>query len=208
MEHARPPAELSLESGPKRAEAWRQWRQLFEVFLKASGVSEEPKEIQATLLVYLIGSAGYEVFATFTFEEGESEDDINCVLKKFDSYFGTEPNITVTRFKFFSRNQESGENIDQYVPALRVLSWQCDFGDLHESLLRDKIVCGIVNNTVRDRLLRTDDLTLSTAIQICQAAEITKEEILCIDGNEAESGQVDAVQGNRRGANGWRSGRG
>ncbi|CAG4932714.1 unnamed protein product [Parnassius apollo] len=152
MEYARPPAELSLKGGPAvRAEAWRQWRRLFEVFLKVSGVSKKPKEIQASLLVNLIGSA------------------------------------TVTRFKFFSRNQENGENIDQYVTALRVLSRKCDFGDLHESLLRDKIVCGIVNNTVRDRLLRTDDLRLSKAIQICQAAEISKEEILCIDGNEAES---------------------
>ncbi|CAG5049744.1 unnamed protein product [Parnassius apollo] len=49
---------------------------------------------------------------------------------------------------------------------------------------------------------------LSKVIQICQAAEISKEESLCIDSNEAESGQVDAVQGNRRGARGWRSGRG
>lgn len=62
MEHARPPAELSLEGGPAaRAMAWRKWRQLFNVFLKASGVSKEPKEVQAGLLVNLIGSAGYDI---------------------------------------------------------------------------------------------------------------------------------------------------
>lgn len=194
MEHARPPAELALDGGPAaRSDAWHKWRKLFEVFLKASGVSKEPKEVQASLLVNLIGSAGYEAFTTFTFDEGESEDNINCLLEKFDKYFGTKPNITVRRFKFFTRNQEDGENIDQYVTSLRVLSQQCEFSELHESLLRDKIVCGIVNNTVRDRLLRTDDLSLSKAIQICQAAEMSKEESQCIDGVSAGV-QVNAVQ--------------
>lgn len=122
------------------------------------------------------------MYTTFTFNEGESEDDIDCVLKKFDKYFGAKPNITVRRFKFFTRNQEDGENVDQYVTALRVLSQQCEFGELQESLLRDKIVCGIVNNTVRDRLLRTDDLTLNKTIQMCQAAEMSKEESKCIEG--------------------------
>lgn len=208
MEHARPPPELSLEGGPAaRAMAWRKWRKLFNVFIKASGVSKEPKEVQAGLLVNLIGSAGYEAYTTFRFEDGESEDDVNCVLKKFDKYFDVKPNITVARFKFFTRNQEEGENIDQYVTALRVASQHCEFADLHESLIRDRIVCGIIDNTVRDRLLRAEELTLAKAIQICQAAEITKEESKCIDGT-SQSVQVDAVDGGgargRRSARGWR----
>ncbi|XP_052756325.1 uncharacterized protein K02A2.6-like [Galleria mellonella] len=107
MEHARPPAELSLDGGPAaRSEAWRKWRKMFEIFLKASGVSKEPKEVQA--------------------------------------------------------------------------------------MLRDRVVCGIIDNTVRDRLLRTDDLTLNKAIHICQAAEMSKEESLCID-RTPEVVQVNAV---------------
>lgn len=197
MEHARPPAELVLEGGPAaRSEAWRKWKKLFELFIKASGVSKEPKEVQASLLVNLIGPAGYDVFITFTYEKGESEDDIHCVLKKIDSYFGGKPNITVRRYKFFSRNQEEGENIDQYLTALRIISQQCEFGGLEESLLRDKIVCGIRNNTVRDRLLRTDDLTLPKAMQICQAAEISNEESQCI-GGPSEVLEVNEVRGNR-----------
>ncbi|KAL4708681.1 hypothetical protein ACJJTC_010626 [Scirpophaga incertulas] len=74
MEHARPPAELSLEGGPAmRSESWRKWRKLFEVFLKASGVSKEAKDVQASLLVNLIGPAGYEAYTTFTYQKGEKE---------------------------------------------------------------------------------------------------------------------------------------
>lgn len=206
MEHARPPAELVLEGGPAtRSDAWRKWKKLFNVFLKASGVSKEPKEVQASLLVNLVGPAGYEIFTTFTYSEGESEDDIGCLLKKYDAHFGTKPNITVSRYKFFTRSQEEGENIDQYVTALRVLSQSCEFGDLHESLIRDKIVCGITSNKVRDRLLRTDELTLARAIQICQAAEMSQEESRCIDGASEEM-QVNAVRGQAGSSNAARGG--
>nr|XP_034824747.1 uncharacterized protein K02A2.6-like [Maniola hyperantus] len=193
MEHARPPTELVVEGGPaSRADAWRTWRKQFQVFLKASGVAKEPADVQASLLINLIGPAGYDVFTTFTYDKGESEDNIGCLLKKFDEHFGTKPNITLARFKFFTRSQDSGETIDQYVTALRVLSQYCEFAQLRDSLIRDRIVCGISNNTVRDRLLRTEDLTLAKAVQICEAAEMSKEESRLIEASTTEA-SVDAI---------------
>ncbi|CAK1580707.1 unnamed protein product [Parnassius mnemosyne] len=196
MEHARPPVELVLEGGPAaRADSWRKWRKQFEVFLKASGVANEESSVQASLLVNLIGSAGYEIYSTFTYLKDETEDDIKCLLKKFDKYFGTKPNVTLSRFKFFTRGQEEGENIDQYVTALKLLSQSCEFGNLNESLIRDRIVCGIISNIVRDRLLRTDDLTLEKAVQICQVAEISKEESSYIENSPGgREMRVDAVR--------------
>ncbi|CAG9089362.1 unnamed protein product [Plutella xylostella] len=210
MEHARPPGELAVEGGPvARADAWRKWRKQFEVFLIASGVSKESEEIQASLLVNLIGPSGYEIFSTFTYLKSESEHNLKCILTKFDAHFGTKPNITMSRFKFFSRNQEQGETIDQFVTALRLLSQNCDFGDLTDSLIKDRIVCGIASNTVRDRLLRTDDLSLAKAVQVCEAAELSKEESRCIEGTSSEA-RVDAVNSRteREGRGGWRGRRG
>ncbi|XP_052746964.1 uncharacterized protein LOC128199832 [Bicyclus anynana] len=193
MEHARPPAELTVEGGPAaRADAWRTWRRLFLVFLKASGVAKEPADVQASLLINLIGPAGYDVYTTFSYVKDEKEDDIECLLKKFDEHFGTKPNVTLARFKFFTRNQDTSETIDQYVTSLRLLSQHCEFMQLRDSLIRDRIVCGISNTTVRDRLLRTDDLTLAKAVQICEAAEMSKEEGRLIEGSTAES-SVDAI---------------
>ncbi len=40
---------------------------------------------------------------------------------------------------------------DQYLAELHTLSKTCDFGD---SLVRDRIVCGIPDNGHRERLLR------------------------------------------------------
>ncbi|CAK1547655.1 unnamed protein product [Leptosia nina] len=113
MEHARPPSALSMaEGGPvSRAHAWKRWKQQFMIFLKASGVQTEPASVQSSLLINLIGPDGFDVYETFTFEKEEDKDDIRVLLKKFDAYFDTKGNITLTRYKFFTRVQEDGESI-------------------------------------------------------------------------------------------------
>ena len=46
-------------------------------------------------------------------------------------------------------------------------------GELLDSLIRDRIVCGITSNAVRTRLLKEKDLNLERAVEICKSAEIT-----------------------------------
>ncbi|XP_047989864.1 uncharacterized protein LOC125229128 [Leguminivora glycinivorella] len=201
MEHARPPPELCLEGGPAaRAEAWRRWYTQFKVFLKASGVYKEASDVQASLLVNLIGSDGYNVYLTFKFTKDENRDDLQTLVDKFNGHFGTKQNETMARFKFFSRNQESGESIDEYVTALKILAQQCEFKDLEESLMRDRIVCGVASGKVRDRLLRAEELTLEKAVKIAQANEMSHEEKRQIEGSSKDvvassSSAVDVVYG-------------
>ena len=42
----------------------------------------------------------------------------------------------------------------------------CEFGTLQDSLIKDRIVCGIDDKSIRERLLRDSDLTLEKAIDI------------------------------------------
>lgn len=177
MEHARPPTELILEGGPTcRADAWRKWQKQFMIFMKASGVHKEPADVQASLLINLIGSEGYDIYTTFKFIKDEDRDDISKIIVKFNEHFKTKPNTTMARFKFFTRNQEKGENIGEYVTALRLLSQYCEFEHLEDGLIKDRIVCGIYEVSLRDRLLRTDELTLDKAVKICEANEISSED--------------------------------
>ena len=69
-------------------------------------------------------------------------------------------------FKFFSYNQGEGQLIDEYVTELKARSQHCEFGDLRESLIRDKIVLGVQDKKIQERLLRETDLSLDKAISI------------------------------------------
>lgn len=44
-------------------------------------------------------------------------------------------------------------------------------------MIWDRIVCGIINDQVRRRLLREGDLTLDKAIDICRVSEITTSQV-------------------------------
>ncbi len=70
--------------------------------------------------------------------------------------------------------QRSGETIEQYVTELRHRSKTCEFGELTDSLIKDRIVCGIPDNGLRERLLREQDLNLEKALSLCRAAETVK----------------------------------
>ncbi|XP_041984951.1 uncharacterized protein LOC121737351 isoform X1 [Aricia agestis] len=152
MEHARPPSELCLDgSSVSRADAWKRWKTQFSLFLKASGVHSEKADVQASLLINLIGPEGFDVYETFTFEKDSDRDDVAVLLAKFDAYFGVKTNITLARYHFFTRNQEIGETINQYVTNLKLLAKTCQFQNLEQELIRDRIVCGIKNTIMSGR---------------------------------------------------------
>ncbi|XP_052755373.1 uncharacterized protein LOC128201708 [Galleria mellonella] len=110
-------------------------------------------------------------------------------------------------YKFFTRNQEEGESIQQYVTALRLISKKCAFLSLEEDLIKDRIVCGVRSATVRDRLLRHEDLTLEKAMNLCIAEETSQEsgrQLNCFTVSGSECVQVNSVEqcrgsGGRRG---------
>ena len=73
----------------------------------------------------------------------------------------------------FSRNQLEGESIDAYVTDLRNKASRCEFAELEDGFFRDRIVCGVNNDTVTARFLRESELSLEMCIDICRAAEIS-----------------------------------
>ena len=57
---------------------------------------------------------------------------------------------------------------------LKKLSSECEFDNFQDSLIKDMIVCGTKDNSLRERLLRECNLTFSKAISAGHAAEETR----------------------------------
>ena len=88
-----------------------------------------------------------------------------------------ETNETYERYCFNKRDQEAGESIETYVASLRSLAKTCNYGELANDLIRDRIVVGIRDNSVRKRLLRESKLTLKSCVDICRASECTAQQL-------------------------------
>ena len=194
---SQPPA---LDLTGNLAENWKRFKQRYTLYNIASELTEKDDKTQTSTLLHIIGEAALDIYNTFIFESEDDSMKQDVVLKKFEEYCMPKRNITFERHRFFTRDQQPGETIDQYATELRTRSKSCEFGELKDSLIRDRIICGIPEDSLRERLLRGDNLTLEKVMQLCRAAETTK-----LQAKElAPSGKpvVDAVRAKDRRSNG------
>ena len=157
MEGIKPPKALSFDGNV--AGNWRRWIQQFRLYLNATGRDKNSEQIQCLTLLSVAGEDAVEVYNTFVLDEAE-QNKIEPLIEKFEQYCTPKKNVTFERHVFNTRSQGSGEHIDSYITEMRKLPKACEFGILHNSLIKDRIVCGISSAEVKARLLREDDLTL------------------------------------------------
>ena len=68
---------------------------------------------------------------------------------------------TILCHKFFAYGQQADQNLHDFVTELKRLSSKCEFDNLHDSLMKDMIICGTKENSLHERLLQECDPTLS-----------------------------------------------
>uniref|UniRef100_A0A1Y1KPK9 Paraneoplastic antigen Ma-like C-terminal domain-containing protein n=1 Tax=Photinus pyralis TaxID=7054 RepID=A0A1Y1KPK9_PHOPY len=190
MEGLKPPSPMSLEGDV--GVNFRKWKQQFEMFMLASGLDVKASvssEQKVAILLHSIGSEVYEIYTTLELSD-EERKSWKEVLKKLEVYFKPKENETINRHMFHTRRQKDGESIDSFVTDLKKLAQSCNFGDVKDSLIRDIIVCGVIDHKVRDALLRETELDLKKCVDMCRAAELANLQSKQI--GECGS-QIDAV---------------
>ena len=78
------------------------------------------------------------------------EDD--AVIGKFDQYFKVRRNTIFERAKFNRRSQKEGESVEQYITDLYELAKFCEFGELKEEMLCDRVVVGIRDLALSEKM--------------------------------------------------------
>ena len=61
------------------------------------------------------------------------------------------------------RAQRNGEPVENFITDLFSLAEHCGFGDLHDELIRDRIVVGLADKNLSETLQLEADLTLEKA---------------------------------------------
>ncbi|CAB4021658.1 Hypothetical predicted protein, partial [Paramuricea clavata] len=132
------------------AENWRRFKQQFEIYLIASGLDKKDGKVQAIALLHVAGYEALEVYNTFQWDTAGDDVKVDKIMEKFERYCNPRKNLTFDRHSFFTRNQQEGETIDTYVTELRKKASRCEFADLKDGLIRDRIVCGIINDSLKE----------------------------------------------------------
>ena len=159
---------------------------------------QEPEAVQVATLLSVVGAEARKVFATFTgWASDTDQNKIQPVLQKFAAYCQPLKNVPFERCKFYYRMQESGESYDHYRTALRQLEERCEFESITPNqILRYRLVFGIRDSKVRERLLREKNLSLEKTDEICRSHETMVQQMKVVgdaDLRFADAGNVNAV---------------
>ena len=74
-----------------------------------------------------------------------------------------------------------------YLSELRALAQWCKFGDTLDDMLRDRLVCGVNEETIQRRLLAEARLTLKKALEIAQGLEAAARNVRKSKGSQENS---------------------
>ena len=98
-------------------------------------------------------------------------------MDKLEAHFKPKLIIIAERFRFYKRNQESGEKMANYLAELQRLAATCDFKTFLEKALQDKFVCGLSSEGVQRRLLVEAGLMLDKAFEMAQDMEASAVDV-------------------------------
>ena len=158
-----------------RPDEWSRWKRRFEQFRYASGLSQESGQRQVSTLLYCLGQDADDVLRSTNIAE-DKRKDYQEVMAKFDAFFGVRRNVIFERACFNRWAQRADESVEQYIAALYRLIETCDYGDLTDEMLRDRLVVGIRDTALSERLQMDPDLTLDKAMKSIRQREAVKEQ--------------------------------
>ena len=81
---------------------------------------------------------------------------------------------------------------------MRKLAASCEYGELTDDLITDRLVIGLKNNGDKVRLLRETSLDLKKAIQMCTTSEVAAQQMKKIQSAEDKAEEVKKLDDRKK----------
>ena len=177
---------------------WQQYVERLEYFFIANGIDGADRK--RAVFLSLIGQSTYKTLCNLLSPDKPGDRSYADLVGTLSKHYKPAPSEIVERFRFNSRIRRPGESIAGFVAELQALAEFCNFGDTLEAMLRDRIVCGINDDSIQRRLLSESRLDYVKAVETTLNMETTvqsmktlksKAEGLSTEGDSAAQSQVN-----------------
>ena len=155
---------------------WKMFREAYEDYLVTTGLDEKDKIIQVATLKTLMGTECKKILKRLQLTEAEMEDP-QTILDALQDHFVPVRNILYERYIFHNTEQQA------HLIKLRRLAEPCQFGNLEDEMVRDRLVLGCKDSAARTRLFREKSCDLKKAVESLRISEATSEQPQEIEGN-------------------------
>ena len=166
------------------------WLERLENFMLAEYGSDLTNEARKKAI--LITAIGEDANAAITNFQEQEKDTYEHLKVKLQEYYETKKNDTMHRHEFYTMYQEENEELDDFVNRLKKQALKCNFKvecrpataneaavnhDLTDDFIKDRIIVGIHDQSMKRRLMREKNLTLTNAINLAKATEAANKQI-------------------------------
>ncbi|KAK0132392.1 hypothetical protein N1851_032733 [Merluccius polli] len=165
-----------------RPQEWDKWIRRFERFRLASNLNSSSEDNQVNTLIYCMGDEADDILRGLTLS-ADQRRTYQGVRDGLQGFFVVKKNVIYERAKFNMRNQREGESVDLFVTALYALAEHCSYAMLHNELIRDRIVVGLQDKGLSERMQLDADLTLDKAIRMARQSEEVKRQQFSLRGD-------------------------
>ena len=129
------------------ATSWKLWKEQWENYAIVVQLQDK-SALQKAVFLNTIGSEAFRIYKSLEVPTGQNPELLQTLLNMFDEYATQYTNVIYERYVFNTHTQKSDESLDAYIKSLKDLASTCNFGAVREELIRDKIVCGLKDNTL------------------------------------------------------------
>ena len=149
---------------------WTEWVEVLENYIELNKIESEQEK--RALLITSCGIETYQLMRNLVQPAKPKEKTFNELVKVVQDYSSPKPSEIVERFKFNTRVRRESESVQSYVTELRKLSEHCNYGEQLNTMVRDRLVCGVNNPSIQRKLLsESSTLTFDGALKIAVAME-------------------------------------
>ena len=145
---------------------------MVEAHATVTQFAKKKDDERAAIIVTLLGLRALDLHDSLPFSSDAEKADLKSTLDYLEDHFVGKTNIIHERFVFNSREQHEGESFPQYLAVLRQQARLCNFQNIdEEQIMRDRLVCGIRDESLRQTMLAKQKLTLEECIMLCRGKE-------------------------------------
>lgn len=160
--------------------AWSNWilaTGLHAKLTKEDGTANEAgKKVVAATLLSVVGPEAVRVINTLPKFTAYIKQNPEELLAELEKHFIPERHVLFERYQFSTASQTENETVDAYFVRLRSLVESCEYLELEESILRDRLVIGTRDERGRERLLRERPApNMNRCLEILKAAELSRQ---------------------------------
>ena len=158
-------------------------------------------EKRKAILLSVIGGETYTLLRTLTAPARPADKSFAEIVNLLQNHFSPAPSEIVCRYKFHTRSRQQGETVSTFMAELRRLADTCNFGNVLNDMLRDRLVCGINDERIQRVLLAERTLTLQQAYSKSLAEELAYKDTSLLQGE-----QINKVDNRKRKGPRWMPG--